>query len=690
MIGIALLLFLVAAVIGWVSGPGTVEHAPRQRLLEQTTWLLATAGCVLLVVAGSAGLAGYREQLGFGSIPGMGSIGLRLDPLSGLFLVITFGAGALVMLAALARPVQVRDVRRRLPVAAVFVAAAAAVVILAGDLFLLLAGWEALGFAFYLAVGYDRHREARGRASLLAAGFSKVSGGLLLAGGGLLAVHAGSITLSAWGANPGLATTAGYMLLIAGFGVKVGLVPAHVWLPPAYTAAPGPVRALLAGAAVNVGFYGLWRTLAVLGPPPVWLACAVLLVAGLSALLGISHAAVHADLRGLVAWSSVENAGIITAGYGVALVGAIAHSTPLMAVGLLAGTMQVITHAAAKSLLFVSTSAVEDECGTTDLDRLRGIARRLPVTGAGMTVGALTLAGMPLTAGFASEWMTLEALMQQFRVDELPLQLCMAIAGIFVALTIGVSGVAFVRLIGLTVFTRNGDTVSSVRDVGRRRAGERSWAHRTATIVLSALCLGVAMFAPFTITVIAAGLAPIVGDATRGALAGNWILQPVFPGFSALSPTLLWIVIPAYAVITVLLAVAFSGRRFWQVRRTDPWRSAGVGVPGRAGYTSYAYANPIRRVLAGLLGTRREVRPRTEAVTTDGGEDAPVISHTTPLDYRVDVTDVFQRYLYRPLLPATRAVVAAARRLQSGRLDAYMAYMLVALLAVIAVVVALV
>lgn len=196
------------------------------------------------------------------------------------------------------------------------------------------------------------------------------------------------------------------------------------------------------------------------------------------------------------------------------------------------------------------------------------------------------------------------------------------------------------------------------------------------------------MFAPFAVATIANGLRPVVGDETRHALAGGWILQPVFSGFSALSPTLLWIVIPAYSVLTVLLAFTFSGRRVWRVRRAAPWRSAGVGVPGRAGYTSYAYANPLRRVLAGLLGTSRELRTQDRNATTDPNMTG--IAPTSPLEYRVDVTDVFQRFLYRPLLPAARATVAAARRLQSGRLDAYMAYMLIALLAGIATVVALV
>src|SRR5699024_4058937 len=109
------------------------------------------------------------------------------------------------------------------------------------------------------------------------------------------------------------AEQAGYALLLAGFAVKVGRVPVQAWLPPGYANAAPTARAVMAGVAVNVGFYGMWRTLEVLGPPPAWLVMAILVLGGVTAILGIAHACVHADLAHLVAWSSVENAGVTTA-----------------------------------------------------------------------------------------------------------------------------------------------------------------------------------------------------------------------------------------------------------------------------------------------------------------------------------------------------------------------------------------
>ncbi len=677
---------------------------PRQGLASWCTpaaWALNVAAAVLAVVAGAVGLGGHGAVLRLGDLGGLGAAALRVDRLSALFLVISFAVAVPVLLAAVTR--RAGD-RPRLPAAVALVLAAVLIVLTADHLFVLLFGWETLTVAFYLLAGFDRDRPGRARASVAAATFGKVSGAALLAGGLLLGAHAGDFTLADLAtASHGTVGQVAYGLLLLGFGVKVGLLPVQVWLPPAYTAAPGPARAVMAGVAVNVGFYGMWRTLQVLGPAPIWLATTVLVVAGVTAILGISHAAVSPDLAALVAWSSVENAGVITAGFGAALVGSAAHNQPLVAAGMLAATAQVIAHALGKSLLFTATAAVEDSTGTTDLDALRGVARHLPFAGTGLVIGSLTLAGLPLTAGFASEWLTLESLMQQFRLSSLPMQLASATAAALVALTVGVAGVTFVRLIGLTAF-------GAPSAVSRRVGIDDTPGHRAATILLSAGCLGAAMFAPLEVELIAAGLEPVVGSATRHALASPWVLQPVFADFSALSPTWLWICIPALTVLTGGVAVLFSGSRSWRVRRVPAWSSASPGVDRGVGYTSFSYANPMRKVLANLLLTSgqlhhaRQERAPAAAVSVETHGDSRALGPAsapspltavdaasrggTGLQYRVDVVEVVETYLYRPLELALLALVRTVKRLQSGRLDAYLTYMLIALLAVLAVVTA--
>jgi hydrogenase-4 component B len=679
----------------------------RRRPWCAVPYLVGAMGSGCLTVAGAAGLAGRTVALGFtgvlgtvaigpaevgrGPAPGAGAghhvplfapvAGLAADPLSSLFLVIAFAAAAAVSLAFVSWAVrQAAAARRGLGAGYALTLGAVAVVLTAGDAFTLLFGWELLTLAFWLLSGFDRRLRGRPVAALVTLAFGRISGACLLAGLALLVSRSGSLTLAATAHVPqGPLRATALVLLLAGFAIKVGLVPFQVWLPRGYAAAPGPARAIMAGVAVNVGFYGLWRTLAVLGPPPAAATGVLLVLAGLTAILGIAHAAVQGSLQRVIAYSSVENAGLILAGYGVALVGAARGSRDLMAVGLLAATLQVVAHTAAKSLLFTSSAGIQAVLGADDLDDLRGTARLAPWSGTGIAIGSLTLAGLPPTAGFVSEWFLLEALMQQFRVPGLGDRLVLAVTGAAVALTAGFAGVTFVRLIGLVVLGRPvRESASPAADTGP--------AGRIGIAVLGAACLALAAVAPLEIRVIGAGLAPVLpAGAVTAALKSPWVLQPVFAGFSILSPSWLWIVMPALFTVVAVLAFLASGGRLLRVRRVPAWRSATAGVSGHDSYTAFGFANPTRRVLAAVLHTQAGVTKLEadhDGATHEDNPD-PAMPH---VEYRSDVIEVVEDYVYRPLRRPLRMLVRLAQRLQSGRLDAYLAYMLVALLAVLAVV----
>ena len=537
---------------------------------------------------------------------------------------------------------------------------AVTVIMTATDAFTFLFGWETLTVAFWMLAGANRGERDRAGAARVTVGFGKVSGAALLVGLLLLAVKSHSIALASFTHVPGgAARTTALVLLLAGFAVKAGLVPFQVWMPRGYAAAPGPARAVMAGVCVNVAFYGMWRTLALLGRPPGWLAGIVLLLGGFTALLGIAHAAVQNRLSRVIAYSSVENSGLIITGFGVALTGAAVGDQRLAAVGLLAASLQMIAHTAAKSLLFSSAAGIEAAAGSDDLERLRGMGRRARWSGVGLAVGSLTLAGLPPTAGFVSEWFLLESLMQQFRVSALGGRLTLALAGAAVALTVGFAGVTFVRLVGMVVLGPSGP--------GGSRSGDYGRAGRIAVVVLAACPLVLSAVTPLEIRVIAAGLSPVVpGGLTMGALKSPWILQPVFAGFSILSPSWLWVELPVMLALVTLLTLAVSGRRLVRVRRVPAWRSATIGVEGADSYTAFGYANPTRRVLASVLHTRSEVEEVLPAADSTAGDGAA--GNGTPGDpgphlrYTSDVVEVVETWLYRPTGRLFGAVVAMAKR----------------------------
>jgi hydrogenase-4 component B len=647
-------------------------------------YLLAAAGSACLAAAGAGVLAGDRVRLSLGNLLGFGPTVLAADRLSGLFLVIAFGAAVPVSLLAGSRTPGPQSPRRgRLGAACALTLTALGVVITARDAFTLLFGWESLTIAFYLLAGFDRASPGRPAGAVITLIFGKVSGVCLLAGLLLLAARSHSLLFATFTlVPPGAARTTAYVLLVFGFAIKVGAVPVQVWLPRGYAAAPAPARAVMAGVAVNAGFYGLWRTFALLGPLPGWLVGILLILAALTAVIGIAHAAVQTSLPRVIAYSSVENTGLIMTGFGVALTGAAVGDQRLIAAGLLAATLQVIAHTIAKSLLFTSGATVEAAGGTSDLDGLRGAARRTPWSGTGFAVGALTLAGLPLTAGFVSEWFLLEALMQQFRVPGLGFRLVLAVAGAAIALTVGFAGVTFVRLIGLVVL--GPAPVAQPEQGGNREYG---WLGRAALAGMVVACLGAAALTPLEIRLVGSGLSPLIpARVTDGALAKPWVLGPVFPGFSVLSPSWLWIVMPALLITVTVLTLLAARTRVFRIRRVPAWRSATAGVEGADQYTAFGYTNPTRRILAGILLTRTELHSIEEPTDTGGEPGAAPVPH---LGYTSDVLELVEEFLYRPLARPMMALVRTAKRLQSGRLDAYLAYMLIALIAILAVVTAL-
>ena len=694
-----LILLAVAALVDFLGG----------RLQRSWPYLLGAAGSACLAVLGGFALAGREVRLDVTGwlgdpAPGQQAAALGADRLSGMFLALTFGAAVPVSVAFASWATRGQSTRRWLGASYALALGAVAVIMAARDAFTALFGWEALTLAFYLLAGAERNKPGRPAAAQATFAFGKVSGAALLAGLLLLAARSHSIMLASFAHVPGgAARTTAEVLLLGGFAVKAGLVPFQVWLPRGYAAAPGPARAIMAGVCVNVAFYGMWRTFALTGRAPGWLTGGLLVLGALSALLGIAHAAVQNRLSRVIAYSSIENTGLIVTGFGVALTGAAVGDRRLVAAGLLAATLQVVTHTAAKSLLFTSSAGIEaavkgggpggtgggsppcaEGVGGEDLEELRGRARGARWSGFGLAVGSLTLAGLPPTVGFVSEWFLLESLMQQFRVPGLGYRLVLALAGAAVALTVGFAGVTFVRLVGLIVLGRATAPGPSGREYGV--------AGRTAITVLVLGCLATAAVTPLEIRVIAAGLSPVVpASLTMGALKSPWVLQPVFDGFSILSPSWLWVEMPLMLALTVLFAWAVSGRRLLRVRRVPAWRSATIGVEGADSYTAFGYANPTRRVLAGVLHTRAELREvmMQEDGSDDGAgppdrDDPGRGEAAAHLRYASDVMEVVETYLYRPALAFFMAIVTAVKRLQSGRLDAYLLYMLIALVAVIA------
>jgi len=614
--------------------------------------LAAALGCTGLVIVGlSAVLGGSQPVLELGAWLGFGADGLRVDPLAGIFLALSGILGAAVSLSAAELPAG-----RWQTCLATTLLLCVAVVIVAENAFLFLIAWELMSVCIYLLASSGAGREDL-LGGYLTSVLAKLGGAALLAAFALLYAHTHSFELSVWEhASLGAGTRCVlFALFLVCFATKLGVVPLQGGIPAGYAAAPRLGAAALS-VALCAGFYGLWRfEFEILGPLPAGCGDALLIVGGITALLGIAYALAQDNLRRFLGYSTVEHAGVVLVGLGVALLGQAAHKPLLAAAGLLAATLHVCAHNLSKTLALIGIDRVEQASGRRTLDPLGGLGRRLPLSAGALGLASLTLAAIPPLGGFVSEWFIFEALLQGFRMPTLLARLLCALAAAALALTAGLGLLAFAKYYGFIFLGAARERIDRLREPSRLPLG---------LIGLGVVILFLGTVAPWEIHLLGAGLSPLLHfNAASATISHPLVLGPVFRNFSVLAPTWLSIALPAYAVLAFIVVRAMRGRAA-PVRRAPVWVSGSAVDLARVQYRPSAYSNPMRVILRGPLGVHTRLIP---------GRGGTLTLETT-------VTNTIERRLYAPATALALAITVRARRLQSGRLSSYLLYMLVAVI----------
>ena len=428
----ALALALASALVAVLPWPS--PEARRFRLATYGTLAACAVGLAgALVALLGAEVTALRAPW---PLP-FGEVQVGIDPLSAFFLACACGVAGLAALHGLGSLPRRRVLQegertsgpgaradaaplRLTRCAALFALTLAAViaVALARDGVLFLVAWEVMTIASWLLVGLDEERAEARRAAMTYLIASHAGAAALYVMFALLAGHAGGYGFEALAAAaplaPALAGTV-FGLAVAGFGAKAGFFPLHLWAPDAYPAAPPPAAALLSGALSKMGIYGILRVLLLIAPaanhlaPPGWWGALLVAVGAVTAALGALNALARRDLKRLVAYSSVENLGIVAMGLGLGLLGR-AHDAPLVAyLGFAGALLHVLNHGVMKALLLLLAGDVQDATGTRNLDRLGGLAARMPRTALTFLAGAVAISGLPPGNGFISEWLILTA-----------------------------------------------------------------------------------------------------------------------------------------------------------------------------------------------------------------------------------------------------------------------------------------
>jgi hydrogenase-4 component B len=621
------------------------------RILTYGGSCLATSG---LVTQGFQALTApiQRDVLPLG-LPWIGTH-LRLDALSGFFLLLIGLGGAGASLFALGYGRHEAHPGRVLPFYPAFLAAMA-LVVTADDAFTFLFAWELMSLTSWALV--ISHQDARaGTVYLIMATFSGLA---LLLAFGLLAGISGGYGFDAMRAHPPTATAAVLIVALIGAGSKAGLVPLHVWLPIAHPAAPSHVSALMSGVMTKIAIYAFIRIVFdLLGPNPWWIGTVVLALGGITAVLGVLHALMERDLKRLLAYSTVENIGIVFIGLGLALAFRATGFAQGAALALTAALFHALNHTVFKSLLFFGAGAVLNATGERDIETMGGLIHRMPRTSVAFLTGCVAIAGLPPLNGFASEWLTFQAVLVHPELPEWGLKFMIPVDGAALALAAALAAACFVRAFGIVFLGRpRTDKAAQAREVD-------SWS-TTAMLVFAALCLLGGIFPGAVID----GIAPIadrlVGARMPIQLADTWLtIAPVEASRSSYNGLLVFAFIAASMLLTITAIHRLASRA---TRRAPAWDCGFPDPTPASQYSAASFAQPLRRVFATLVFRSSET------------VDMPAPGDNRPARITRHIHDPIWDTLYAPLGRGVGWVATFANQMQFLTIRRYLGFVFGAL-----------
>jgi formate hydrogenlyase subunit 3/multisubunit Na+/H+ antiporter MnhD subunit len=622
----------------------------------------ALIGLGLAIVALSA-LGGPVERatlvVGLPDLP----MHVRLDPLSCVFLALLGGASVGVSLFASGyfrkgegTAPGVMGLQYHLFLASM------GLVLLADDAYAFMVAWETMALSSYFLVtaqhGIPEIRSA-GFLYLLMAHLGAIaillSFGILQGGTWLFSFDAmrASTLSTPW-------ATAAFLLALLGFGAKAGILPLHVWLPEAHPAAPSPVSALMSGIMLKTAIYGMLRvTFDLIGEPLWWWGLIPLALGLATAVFGVVFAAVQTDMKRLLAYSSVENIGVLFTGIGLAIVFHGVGMNELAALALVAVLYHALNHAFMKSLLFLGTGAVLHATGERNLGRLGGLIHRMPWVGWLTLVGVLAIAGLPPLNGFVSEWLLLQTFLFSHEVPKPFVNMLLPLGAAVVALAAALAGYVMVKFFGIIFLGQPREpSLGQAHDAGRLEKAGLLW--------LAAGCVLLGVLPNQVIAALGTATTQLIGVAPASAGRSWWMLAPLPERAVSYAPLVLLAVIVGVIAVT-FLAVRFVYRR--PVRPAPPWDCGFARLDPRMQDTAEGFGQPIRHIFVSFFRMERELPSPLDA--------AP--------HYRVVVTDRFWQALYVPIAALVQRAANSVAWLQQGRISVYLTYSFITLVVLLAV-----
>ncbi|MFA6568779.1 MAG: proton-conducting transporter membrane subunit [Victivallales bacterium] len=614
--------------------------------------LLLSAGvCIDSLFTGNTFDVSYRMRIPFASFA------LGIDPLSAFFLL------PLLMLSTLCAVYGVSYMEKKNSEASSgaswfffgILVLGMSLVVVARNGMLFLIAWEVMTLASFFLVTHDNQKKSVRKAGWIYLVASHIGAAFIFATFAMLGRHSDTLDFATFQTitTGSTISTALFISALLGFGSKAGFIPLHIWLPEAHPAAPSHVSSLMSGIMIKLGIYGFLRTLTFLGDPPLWWGITLIIIGASSGILGILFALAQQDIKRLLAYSSVENVGIIALGIGMGLVG-ISCGEPVVAVlGFAGALLHVINHCIFKGLLFLGAGTVMHETGTGRIEELGGLVKKMPATGICFMTGSASICGLPPFNGFLGEFLIFLSALFGVTTSMIPLSFCSLVVIISLALIGGLATACFSKAVGI-IF------LGEPRSKCAEHARDPDKAMLVPMIILALLCLFIGLSGASAAMLTCTAVSEISGLSMAACTTG--LKTAAYP-------------LTAIAMLSSLLIIL--GGFLFTLRRSTPrghietqgptWDCGYAKAVPRIQYTSSSFSQPLTQLFAFLLKTKTKL---------------PDTSATFPEEksFSTETPDIWQEYIFRPAVIFFNRLSAVAASTDTGRIHIYILYIIVTIL----------
>ncbi len=655
---------ILGIVLYWLLiGAAGLLRPASLRFVSRVLFPMGALGGLLLVIAALTAVrldpASMVLPLGLPDLP----FHLRLDALSAFFMVLV---GAIAFGVSLFSVGYFRSGEGALPGLLclqyhVFLSSMV-MVMLADDAYLFMVAWETMALSSYFLVTTSHRIPEIRRAGFLYLLIAHIGAIALLLCFGVIHGEAGHYAFDALRANSlsPFWGSAAFLLALAGFGAKAGLLPLHVWLPEAHPAAPSPVSALMSAVMLKTAVYGFLRVgFDLLSAPLWWWGVTALVLGLLTALFGVMFAAVQSDMKRLLAYSSIESIGIIFAGVGLAMIFHTYHNPHLAALALAATLYHCLNHAFFKCLLFLGTGSVLHATNERNLGRLGGLMRTMPWVAGFSLVGALAIAGLPPLNGFVSEWLLLQAFLFSPGLPNPYLNMLVPLGSAALVLAAALSGYVMVKFYGVIFLGQpREDKLASAHDAG-------GW-ERCALAWFALGCIALGLFPMAVILMLDHVTSLLVNFSLSSVTSGRgWLLfAPIAAQRASYGPLFFLLGIVGTLAVTFLAVRAFYHGR---LRRGNAWDCGFPAQTSRMQDTAEGFGQPITQIFEPFFRVRREM---------------PDPFSRTPVYFKTNEDRIWY-WLYLPVAHAHERIASWIGVLQHGRIHIYLLYSFATLLALL-------